>query len=934
MINIKNLSKSYKNTKVLKNINITLPRYGLFAICGDSGCGKTTLLNCLSSLIDYEGEIEIDGVNLSKLSEEEKDTYRLKHMGFIFQDFKLFSSETVGQNILLPLDMSSNMKRKFKERKVFDLLDIVHLERMNKQKTNILSGGERQRIAIARALVNDPKIILADEPTGSLDSVNSEEIMAILQEISKKSVVIVVSHDEELMRRYASKIIHMKDGKIASNEFPKREEREVYLPIFKNKETNKKPSIPLSFLLRHSFASLKEKKWRTMICSFITSLGLIGVGLAVSLSSTISSNIKHAYSSMIDDSKIIMSVKEENKTNVINAGSYYDAMEIAKTFPDYVMDVGVDYLVDFENFFKSKNEFALASTTYRYTIEGLSARHINEFKWLDYYRPQTIYPKTIKELQEDEIVLALNMPMIEDICFGLRIERTVKSLSEYLENNDLLIYLDVSNSDWQYYDQQLFSVKGFTLEANPSIYHTDHLWNEYMFEDRMRFPTSDSLTTRDYYPWVMKKVYYFHTFGNTDDFLINAEESPLLDKFILEIGSADYFPWLYRGVDIIDRHRVLFFSNPFKNIPKRYAKILLDNNNDISDPVYGSLGGYMFYPSNMLSGFSHQTFFSFSEPLLENVIDENSSLNLDKNEYTVLKEGVMVGHFSKTMTESVRFAVINDGIIKGKKPESLDQIAISTGLAKALTGGLDVMNKPLFIGYNSEETLLEDGSLKRTFVNTQIYVCGLVESDRFEIYHHSYWTINFFKSRLGVSAFDTLISSVAFTSSNDGYEKAMKRISNSFPNYEVVNPMASVNESVNQICKYIEIAMAAFSIIAIIVASLLLTMCTYLHILDSQKEIALSRCIGVSKKESKKFVICHSVVSCFISLVIASLEMIAISFISSFMVSQSLNSSMVFSFDIRGLIFMFLIALIITFVSSLWVSHKVIQLNPLEVLKK
>ena len=744
MITIKNVSKSFGSYKALNNINITLPRYGLFAICGDSGCGKTTLLNCLSSLIDYEGEIEIDGVNLSKLSEEEKDSYRLKHMGFIFQDFKLFNSETVSQNVLLPLDMSSNMKSKFKERKVLDLLDIVHMNDMNKHKTNQLSGGERQRIAIARALVNDPKIILADEPTGSLDSINSEEIMGILQEISKKSIVIVVSHDEELMRRYASKIIHMKDGKIASNEFPKREEREVYLPIFKNKDTNKKPSIPASFLLRHSLTSLKEKKWRTMICSFITSLGLIGVGLAVSLSSTISSNIKHAYSSMIDDSKIIMSVKEENKYTQISAGGYYDAMDIASKFPDYVMDVGVNYLVDFENFFKSKNEFALASTTYRYTIEGLSARHINEFKWLDYYHPQMMYPKTITTLEDDEIVLALTRSMIEDICWGLRIERTIKSLSEYLENNELLMYLDVANDDWQYYDQQLFSIKGFTLEVSPGIYHTNHLWNEYMFEERMRFPTSDSLSTRDYYPWVMKKIYYFHTYGDTDNFLIKAEESPLLDKFILEIASVDYYPWLYRRVDITDRHRVLFFMNTFPSIPRRYADILLNNNKDITGPIYGSVGGYMFYPSNMLSGFSHQTFFSFSEPLLENVIDENSSLNLEKNEYTLLQDGVMVGHFSKTMIESVRFAVINNEILVGKKPDTLDQIVISTGLAKALTGGYDVINKPLFIGYNDQETLLQDGGLRRSFINTQVKVCGLIESDRFEIYHHSYWTINFF----------------------------------------------------------------------------------------------------------------------------------------------------------------------------------------------
>lgn len=933
MISIKNLNKSFSDVKVLKNISIKFPRYGLIAICGDSGCGKTTLLNCLSNLLPFEGEIEIDGVNISKLSEEEKVLFRLKNIGFVFQDFKLFNSETVERNVLLPLDMSNNMKKKYKERKVLDLLEIVGLKKMAKHKINQLSGGEKQRIAIARSLVNEPKIILADEPTGALDSTNSEEIMSILSTIAKRALVIIVSHDEELMRRYASSIIHMKDGVISSKEFPNQENRDTYLPVFKNKETNKKPSIPSTYLLRHSLLSLKEKKWRSIICSMITSLGLIGVGLSASLSNTISTNIKHAYSSMIDDSKIIMSVKNDNKKLIINSGSYYDAMEIAEKFSNYVLDVGVNYVVDFEKFFKTTNEFAIASTVYRHTVEGLSARHINEFRWLDFDNPEIVYPNKIKNLKDDEVVLSLTKPMIDEICFALRIERSVKSLSEYLENNELLFYLDIANEDWQYRDQQLFSMKGFTLERNPGIYHTNHLWNEYMFENRMRLPSNDSLSQIEYYPWVLKKAYYFHTYGNTDDFLIEAEYSPFLDNFVLEIANTDYYPWLYNGVDVKDRHRVMFFANTLNGIPKRYGRAMLDVDKNLNSLIYGSNGGYMFYPSNMLSGFSHQIYFSFSEPLLESVIDENSTLNLDTNEYIILKEGVMVGHFSKTMTESVRFAPLLGDILQGSRPNNLDEIVISTALAKKLSGSLNVLNMPLYIGFNNKEMLFGDGALKRTFVNTQLKISGLVESDKYEIYHEPYWTINYFKSRLGVSAFDLLIKAIAFNVENDS-QTVIKNMSKSFPEYDIVNPMESINASVNQICSYIEIAMTAFSIIATVIASLLLTMCTYLHILDSQKEIALSRCIGVSKKESRKFVVYHSVISCLIALVIASIEMIVISFISSFLVSDSLGSQMIFTFDLKGLVLMIVVALIIAFLSSIWVSYKVTKLNPIEVLKK
>ena len=449
----------------------------------------------------------------------------------------------------------------------------------------------------------------------------------------------------------------------------------------------------------------------------------------------------------------------------------------------------------------------------------------------------------------------------------------------------------------------------------------------------MRLPSNDVLSKVDYYPWVLKKIYYFHTFGNTDDFLIKAEDSPLLDEYILEIADVNYYPWLYRGVDVKDRHRVLFFTNTINSIPKRFAEILIDENKEIDSPIYGSLGGYIFYPSNMLSGFSHQTFFSFSDAQLDKVVDENSSLNLDQNEYTVLKDGVMVGHFSKTMTESVRFAPIIDDLLVGRKPNNLDEIVISTGLAQKLTGSTDVMNKTLYISYNDTEKLLDNGALKRSFVNTQVKICGLVNSNKYEIYHESYWTINFFKSRLGVSAFELSINSIAFSSS-DTSERVLKKMSKAFPNYEVVNPMDGINDSVNQICSYISIAMSAFSIIATVIASLLLTMCTYLHVLDSQKEIALSRCLGVSKKESKKFVVYHTVTMCFISLIISIIEMVIISIVSSYIVANSLHSQMVFSFDVKGVIFMVLIALMIAFISSLWVSNKVSKLNPLDVLKK
>ena len=397
MINIRKINKKYGNQQVLKDISISFPRFGLVVIYGPSGCGKTTLLNCLSGLLSFDGDIEVNGLHLKDLSEKEMNAFRLKNIGFIFQDFKLFENETVLNNVLFPIDVLSNSSIEAKRRKSNELLKLVRLKNKEKQLVNKLSGGEKQRVAIARALINNPKLILADEPTGALDSKTAIEIMDILEKVSTKSLVIIVSHDEELTKKYADQIIEMEDGVVKKISYQNKKEHDTYLPIEKTLHSEKKPAIPASFLFHHASSSMKQKKWRTMICNGVTSLGLIGVGLAVTISSSISTNIKKAYTSLIDDSKIMISLKDENQSIYgLYAGSYYEAMELKDKYPEYIEDIGIDYLANFENYFQTLNCIALADTDYYYPIEGLSARTINEFKWLDIDPPSTVYPEQIE----------------------------------------------------------------------------------------------------------------------------------------------------------------------------------------------------------------------------------------------------------------------------------------------------------------------------------------------------------------------------------------------------------------------------------------------------------------------------------------------------------------------------------------------------------
>ncbi len=277
MIKFTHVCKEYNKRLVLNDINIKLPREGLIAINGPSGCGKTTLLNLLSGLLPFDGDIEVDGHHLNLMNDKDMDEYRLKNYGFIFQDFKLFETETVLNNIMFPLETISNCHSEIKLKKCYELINLVGLKRNAKQRVNKLSGGEKQRVAIARALVNGPKIILADEPTGALDSETGKQIFDVLKKISAKKLVVVVSHDKESAYKYGDQVIELKDGRIdkstkCSNNVVNSTRRKL-----------EKSKLPFKNALNFAFASLKKKKTKLFFTVLLSSLSIGMFGSALSL---------------------------------------------------------------------------------------------------------------------------------------------------------------------------------------------------------------------------------------------------------------------------------------------------------------------------------------------------------------------------------------------------------------------------------------------------------------------------------------------------------------------------------------------------------------------------------------------------------------------------------------------------------------------------
>jgi len=223
VIELKSINKYYKlregRLHALKNIDLTIEQGDFLMIMGKSGSGKTTLLNLLGFLDSFEeGNYIFNGEDVTHLNENQRSELRNNYMGFIFQQFHLIESLTIGQNVELPLVYKGNVSHKERTRLTEKYLDIVGLLNKKQQRPTELSGGQQQRIAIARALINDPYVIFADEPTGALDSETGEDIMNILKKLNEeKKTIIMVTHDEDLTK-YANKVIRIKDGVMAKVE--------------------------------------------------------------------------------------------------------------------------------------------------------------------------------------------------------------------------------------------------------------------------------------------------------------------------------------------------------------------------------------------------------------------------------------------------------------------------------------------------------------------------------------------------------------------------------------------------------------------------------------------------------------------------------------------------------------------------------------------
>lgn len=381
MLELKKITKEYDvaglKQLALNKINIKFRQNEFVSILGQSGSGKTTMLNIIGGLDKYTtGDLIINGISTKKYTDHDWDIYRNHRVGFVFQSYNLIPHQTALQNVELALTLSGIGKEERRKRAIA-VLKKVGLEKQINKRPNQMSGGQMQRIAIARALVNDPDILLADEPTGALDSETSLQVMDLLKEIAKEKLVIMVTHNPELAINYSTRIVKLLDGKIIDDTNPFNGEEQIK-EVRENK-SKAKTSMNFTTALSLSLNNLMTKKGRTLLTSFAGSIGIIGIALILSLSNGIQKYIEKTeqetlasypltiQKESIDMSTLLQTLTGHQETKEYNDDKIHSVNIMGDMFTTVTKEVKRNNLKDFKNYLEKESKIKNYTSSIEYT---------------------------------------------------------------------------------------------------------------------------------------------------------------------------------------------------------------------------------------------------------------------------------------------------------------------------------------------------------------------------------------------------------------------------------------------------------------------------------------------------------------------------------------------------------------------------------------
>lgn len=893
MLELNDIKKDYVSSSTtvsaLKGINLRFRDCEFVSILGQSGCGKTTMLNIIGGLDKYtSGDLKINGVSTKNYKDRDWDFYRNNSIGFVFQSYNLIPHQTVLSNVELALTLSGVSKAERKKRAI-EALEKVGLGEQIHKKPNQMSGGQMQRVAIARALVNNPDILLADEPTGALDTETSIQIMELLKEISKDRLIIMVTHNPELAKDYSTRIVRLLDGVITDDSDPysledmeadirAKEDAKVKASEKKNKKSGKKQKTSMSFFtaLSLSFNNLMTKKTRTILTAFAGSIGIIGIAMILSISNGIQLYIDRVQRDTLSSYPITLQAESIDISSMVTSMTgNSDSAEHEDKTKIYSNDIMGDMINTMVKEVKSNN----LSEFKKYIENGGSdiKSYVSDIQY-SYDVPLNIYMKDTSNGVEQ-----LNPSTMFDSIYGEGATSTSSAMS---------------------------SGMGMGMFSNSSV------WNQLLGNQQVLDEQYDVLAG--------------HWPENYNEVVLVADKNNEVDDYTLySLGLKD-------PEEVRTLFKKMMVGESYET--KKDTSYTFD---EILDTEFKLVMPTDMYKYNDVTGTWDD--YSKDDKYMTNVVNNGTDIKVcgiirpnDDAVSTSLSSGI--GYTAK-LTEYIIEQVKNSEIAKAQLADT--SVDVFTGVPfdndRNTEITMDDVNAYM-------ATLSPEESAQM-----QAMTSGMSDDQILQLFSASLKarttdaTLDSNKSKLGITDLDTPSQIDIYATDFDSKEK----VQNIIKDYNKLQQDDGKEENVINYTDYVGIMMSsvstiinaisyvliAFVAISLIVSSIMIGIITYISVLERTKEIGVLRSIGASKKDVSRIFNAETLIEGFVSGALGIVVTLLLCIPANALIKHLTDISNVAQLPVAGGVILIIISMFLTFIAGLIPAKLAAKKDPVVALR-
>lgn len=895
MLELNDIKKDYVSgsttVSALKGINLRFRDCEFVSILGQSGCGKTTMLNIIGGLDKYtSGDLKINGVSTKNYRDRDWDFYRNNSIGFVFQSYNLIPHQTVLSNVELALTLSGVSKAERKKRAI-EALEKVGLGEQIHKKPNQMSGGQMQRVAIARALVNNPDILLADEPTGALDTETSVQIMELLKEISKDRLIIMVTHNPELAKDYSTRIVRLLDGVITDDSNPYTDEEmeadikakeaantNVKAAGKKAKKSGKKQKTSMSFFtaLSLSFNNLMTKKTRTILTAFAGSIGIIGIAMILSISNGIQLYIDRVQRDTLSSYPITLQAESIDISSMVSSMTgNSDSEEHEDKTKIYSNDIMGDMINTMVKEVKSNN----LSEFKKYIENGGSdiKSYVSDIQY-SYDVPLNIYMKDTSNGVEQ-----LNPSTMFDSIYGEGATSTSSSM---------------------------YSGMGMGMFSNSSV------WNQLLGNQQVLDEQYDVLAG--------------HWPENYNEVVLVADKNNEVDDYTLySLGLKDpeEVRTLFKKMMVGESYETeKDISYTFDEILDTEFKLVMPTDMYKYNDVTGTWDDY-----------------SKDDKYMTNVVNNGTDIKVcgiirpnDDAVSTSISSGI--GYTAK-LTEYIIKEVKNSEIAKAQLADT--SVDVFTGV-------------PFDNDRNTEITMDDVNAYMATLspeesAQMQAMTSGMSDDQILQLFSASLKarttdaTLDSNKSKLGITDLDTPSQIDIYATDFDSKEKVQNIIKDYNKSQQddgkeenVINYTDYVGimmSSVSTIINAISYVLIAFVAISLIVSSIMIGIITYISVLERTKEIGVLRSIGASKKDVSRIFNAETLIEGFVSGALGIVVTLLLCIPANALIKHLTDISNVAQLPVAGGVILIIISMFLTFIAGLIPAKLAAKKDPVVALR-